>query len=80
MTLDICPIEEWADGLPVDDPESSYLNFYVCDRSYDCLDTWSGDVDIQVVDDAAGVRRVIAVGTWSSGDRVELTLRYDPPE
>ena len=80
VNLDICPIEEYAGGGPIDSPESGFLNFYVCDNATGvCLDTWSGDLDIEVNDTAEG-RLVTANGTWSSGDRVAMTLRYTPPE
>jgi hypothetical protein len=78
VTLNVCPIEEYASGEAIADP-ASYVWLSVCDQGYNCLDNYSGQLEISV-QDVGGVRRVTASGTWSSGDNIALTLSYDIPE
>lgn len=73
VTLDVCPIEDYASGAPIPSPEG-YVFFTVC-RGYDCLHSYDGTLDVSVNEDADG-RHVVARSRWSGGDELALRVRY----
>lgn len=78
VTLDVCPIDEYANGGPISDPSASYLNLIVC-QGGECLDAYDSDLDVEVTDDGSGRRRVTTHATWSDGSVVDLAVRYTVP-
>jgi hypothetical protein len=77
VMLDVCPIDEYADGGPISDPSSAYLGLTVC-NGFDCRDGWDSTLEIEVADAGAN-RDVTAHASWEDGSEVTLALRYALP-